>query len=249
MSELNLTIDVITAFFIITFIFFRSLVYSLDIIKYDVYRGPNIGIYTNVNDDYVFIPNGFTKSKAENLADYLGASYVFTSIANTRLVGVLMVVNNHGILIPRTSAQYELEHLEKSTGLDVTVIDTKYTALGNMIAANSKGAVVSPMISKEHIKQIEDALDVEVIQKKVAGYQQVGAMVVVTDSGGIIHPETDEKDIKAISDVMGIHIEAATINGGIPFVSSGILANNHSAVVGRPTNGPEIMMLTRAFIN
>ena len=221
----------------------------MDIIKYDVYRGPNIGIYTNVNDDYVFIPNGFTKSKAENLADYLGASYVFTSIANTRLVGVLMVLNNHGILIPRTSAQYELEHLKKSTGLDVTVIDTKYTALGNMIAANSKGAVVSPMISKEHIKQIEDALDVEVIQKKVAGYQQVGAMVVVTDSGGIIHPETDEKDIKAISDVMGIHIEAATINGGIPFVSSGILANNHSAVVGRPTNGPEIMMLTRAFIN
>ncbi len=221
----------------------------MDIIKYDVYRGPNIGIYTNVNDDYVFIPNGFTKSKAENLADYLDASYVFTSIANTRLVGVLMVLNNHGILIPRTSAQYELEHLEKSTGLDVTVIDTKYTALGNMIAANSKGAVVSPMISKEHIKQIEDALDVEVIQKKVAGYQQVGAMVVVTDSGGIIHPETDEKDIKAISDVMGIHIEAATINGGIPFVSSGILANNHSAVVGRPTNGPEIMMLTRAFIN
>jgi len=221
----------------------------LDIIKYDVYRGPNIGIYTNVNDDYVFIPNGFTKSKAENLADYLGASYVFTSIANTRLVGVLMVVNNHGILIPRTSAQYELEYLKKSTGLDVTVIDTKYTALGNMIAANSKGAVVSPMISKEHIKQIEDALDVEVIQKKIAGYQQVGAMVVVTDSGGIIHPETDEKDIKAISDVMGVHIEAATINGGIPFVSSGILANNHSAVVGRPTNGPEIMMLTRAFIN
>jgi translation initiation factor 6 len=221
----------------------------LDIIKYDVYRGPNIGIYTNVNDDYVFIPNGFTKSKAENLADYLGATYVFTSIANTRLVGTLMVINNHGILIPRTSAQYELEHLEKSTGLDVTVIDTKYTALGNMIAVNSKGAVVSPMISKEHIKQIEDALDVEVIQKKVAGYHQVGAMVVVTDNGGIIHPETDEKDIKAISDVMGVHIEAATINGGIPFVSSGILANNYSAVVGRPTNGPEIMMLTRAFIN
>ena len=219
----------------------------LDIIKYDVYRGPNIGIYTSVNDDYVFIPNGFAKSKAEHLADYLDASYVFTSIANTRLIGALMVVNNHGILIPRTSAQYELEHLEKSTGLDVTVIDTKYTALGNMIAANGKGAVVSPLISKENIKQIEDALDVEVIQKKVAGYHQVGAMVVATDNGAVIHPETDEKDIKAISDVLGVHVEAATINGGIPFVSSGILANNHSLVVGRLTNGPEIMMLTRAF--
>ena len=158
-----------------------------------------------------------------------------------------MVVNNHGILIPRTSAQYELEHLEKSTGLDVTVIDTKYTALGNMIVANGKGAIVSPMISKENIKKIEDALDVEVIQKRVAGYHQVGAMIVATDNGGVIHPETDEKDIKTISDVLGVHVEAATINGGIPFVSSGILANNHSVVIGRLTNGPEIMMLTRAF--
>jgi len=221
----------------------------LDIIKYDVYRGPNIGIYTNVNDDYVFVPNGFAKTKAEHLADYLDTSYVFTSIANTRLIGALMVVNNHGILIPRTSAQYEYEHLKKSTGLEVTVIDTKYTALGNMIAANGKGAVVSPLISKENLKIIEDALGVEAIQKKVAGYHQVGAMIVATDHGAIIHPETDEKDIKTISDVLGVHIEPATINGGVPFVSSGILANNHSAVVGRLTNGPEIMMLTRAFAN
>ena len=72
-------------------------------------------------------------------------------------------------------------------------------------------------------------------------------MVVATDNGGVIHPETDERDIKAISDVLGVHVEAATINGGIPFVSSGVLANNHSVVVGRLTNGPEIMMLTRAF--
>jgi translation initiation factor 6 len=223
------------------------MIHSLDIIKYDVYRGPNIGIYANVNDEHLFIPNGYAKNKAEQLANYLHANYVFTSIANTRLIGALMVVNNHGILIPRTSAQYELEHLKKSTGLDVTVIDTKYTALGNMIATNDKGAIVSPMISKEDIKKIEDSLDVEAIQKKVAGYHQVGAMIVATDKGSVIHPETDEKDIKTISDVLGVHVEAATINGGIPFVSSGILANNHSVVVGRLTNGPEIMMLTRAF--
>ena len=94
---------------------------------------------------------------------------------------------------------------------------------------------------------IEDTLGVEVIQKRVAGYQQVGAMVVATSHGGIIHPETDEHDIKIISSVLGVKVEAATINGGVPFVSSGILANNNSIVVGRLTSGPEIMMLTRAF--
>lgn len=220
----------------------------LDIIKYDVYRGPHLGIYTSVNDDFVFVPNGFAKTKAENLANFLETDYLFTSVANSRLMGVLMVANNNGILLPHTSEQYELEQLKKSTGLNVARLDTKHTALGNLICANDKGAVVSPLLLKEDIKLIEDVLGVEVIQKKVAGYQQVGAMVVATSNGCIIHPETDEQDIKTISKVLGVKVEAATINGGVPFVSSGILANNNCIVVGRETSGPEIMMLTRAFI-
>lgn len=221
----------------------------LDIIKYDVYRGPNIGVYTKVNDSFVFLPNGFAKTKAKNLADYLKTDFIFTSIANTRLIGTLMVANNNGMLLPNISFSHELEHLKKSTDLNVEVLDTKFTALGNLICVNDKGGIISPMIPKENLKKIQDVLGVEVIQKKVAGYHQVGAMVVATSHGGIIHPETDDEDIKAISSVLGVNVEPATINGGIPFVSSGILANNKSIVVGTLTNGPEIMMLTRAFTN
>jgi len=64
----------------------------LDIIKYDIYRGPNIGIFINVNDKFVFIPNGFDKTKAENLAQYLQTECISTPVANTRLLGVLMVL-------------------------------------------------------------------------------------------------------------------------------------------------------------
>lgn len=221
----------------------------LDIIKYDVYRGPNIGVYTKVNDSFVFLPNGFAKTKAKNLADYLKTDFIFASIANTRLIGTLMVANNNGMLLPNISFSHELEHLKKSTDLNVEVLDTKFTALGNLICANDKGGIISPMIPKENLKKIQDVLGVEVIQKKVAGYHQVGAMIVATSHGGIIHPETDDEDIKTISSVLGVNVEPATINGGIPFVSSGILANNKSIVVGTLTNGPEIMMLTRAFTN
>jgi len=219
----------------------------MDIIKYDIYRGPNIGIYTKVNDDFIFIPNGFAKTKAENLAKYLKTDYIFTSIANTRLIGVLMSINNHGILLPQTAYQSELDYLKKETGLNVDVLETKHNALGNLICTNDKGAIVSPMIPKNEVKKIEDVLDVEVIQKKVAGYHQVGAMVVATSHGGIIHPETDEKDIKTISNILGVSIEPVSINGGIPYVASGTLANNNAIVVGGQTSGPEIMMLTRAF--
>ena len=74
----------------------------MDIIKYDVYSGPNIGVFTSVNDKFVFVPNGFAKTKAENLAHYLQTEYLMTPVANTRLLGILMVLNNHGILLPGT---------------------------------------------------------------------------------------------------------------------------------------------------
>ena len=221
----------------------------LDIIKYDVYRGPNIGIFTTVNDKFVFVPNGFAKTKATNLARYLQTEYLVTPVANTRLLGILMVLNNHGMLLPRTSSPEEITNLRKCTDLNIKILDTKYNALGNLICANDKGGIVSPIIEKEYIKEIEDVLDIEVMQKKVAGYYQVGAVMEANNIGGVIHPETEEEDIRKFSNILGVNIEPATINGGTPFVSSGMLANNNTIVVGNLTNGPEIMMLTRAFTN
>lgn len=219
----------------------------MDIYKYDVYRGPNIGIYASVNDSFVFLPNGFAHTKAKMLAGYLKVEYLFASIANTRVIGTMMVVNNSGMLLPSTSSAYEVEYMKKSTKLNVEMLDTKHNALGNLICANDKGGIVSPKIPKEAIRTIQDCLGIEVIQKKIAGYHQAGAMVCANNVGGIIHPETDEEDIKEISNVLKVKIEPATVNGGIPYVSSGILANNKAVVVGGMTNGPEIMMLTRAF--
>ena len=163
----------------------------MDIFKYDVYSGPNIGIFTSVNDKFIFIPNGFAQTKAENLANYLQTEYIITSVANTRLLGVLMVLNNHGILLPRTSSPEEIANLRKHTGLNVKMLDTKHNALGNLICVNDKGGIVSPLMEKEFIKEIEDVLDIEVIQKRVAGFDQVGAVMESNNLGGVVHPEAD----------------------------------------------------------
>ena len=221
----------------------------MDIIKFDVYRGPNIGIYTKVNDEFVFVPNGFASSKSEKLAQYLQTDYIVTSVADTRLLGILMVVNNHGILMPNTCSEEELVKIKKKTDLNVDILDVKFNALGNMMSVNDKGGIVSPSLPKESLQKIEDVLDIEVLQKKIAGFHQVGAVMATSQSGGIVHPETDDEDVKIISDILGVKVEPSTINGGLPYLSSGILVNNKSMVVGSLTNGPEIMMLTRAFTN
>ena len=221
----------------------------MDIIKYDVYRGPNIGVYATANDEFVFIPNGFAESKASTLADHLGVKHVKISVGNTRVLGALMILNNHGLLLPRTAYPDEIELLSRYTGLNVEILDTKHNALGNMISANDKGAIVSPLIERDSVRAIEQALDVEVVQNRIAGYNQTGVMVRANAHGGIIHPEADEEDVTTFTDVLGVDLEPATVNGGVPFVSSGTLVNNRAVIVGSFTTGPEIMMMTRAFMS
>ena len=192
---------------------------------------------------------GFAKSKAEKLGKYLEVKPLYVSVANTRLMGALMSMNNHGILLPTTAYQDEYDFLKKETGLEVGVLDSKYTALGNVICVNDKGAIASPWLSRSDVETIKQILDVEVVQKRISGLNQVGAMMEANNSGAVIHPEADEEDMKMFANVLGVKIVHATINAGVPYVESGILANNHAIVVGSMTTGPEIMMLTRAFLN
>ena len=192
---------------------------------------------------------GYAQTKAEKLAKYLEVEPLYTAVANTRLMGALMSINNHGVLLPTTAYQDEYDFLKNETDLEVGVLDSKYTALGNVICTNDKGAIVSPWLSQSDVETIKQVLDVEVVQKRISGLNQVGALMVANNSGGVIHPEADEEDMKMFANVMGIHLEHSTINGGVPFVESGLLVNNNSVVVGSLTTGPEIMMLTRAFLN
>lgn len=221
----------------------------MDIFKYDVYRGPNIGVYISVNDDIVLLPMGFAETKANHLAKYFETTPIYASVANTRLLGALVAMNNKGILLPTTTFADEYNFLKENTDLNVGVLDSKYTALGNVICTNDKGAIVSPWLTKDDVQTIRDVLGVEVVQKRIAGMNQTGSVMVANNSGAVIHPEANEEDMKMFANLLGVKIEHATINNGIPYVESGILANNKGVVVGTLTTGPEIMMLTRAFLN
>jgi translation initiation factor 6 len=72
-------------------------------------------------------------------------------------------------------------------------------------------------------------------------------MVVATNSGAGVHPKVTEEEVKAISEALQVQAEPLTVNGGVPFLSSGIVANSKSVVVGNLTSGPELIMLSRIF--
>lgn len=215
--------------------------------KYDVYRSPNVGLFVRTNNDTLLLPFGFAETKAKKLKEYLYVEKIIhVSIAGTRLIGPMTVMNNNGILLPYTVSDDEIRIL-KQTGLNVDRVKSKFTAIGNLISANDKGAVVSNLFKGEADQNIKDILGVPIQTFSIGGYVQVGSMIVTTNAGAIVHPIANDWEISRISEILQVEAEPATVNGGSPFLSSGILANFSSVIVGNLTTGPELIMISRAL--
>lgn len=219
----------------------------LGIYRYDVYKSPNIGLFAKANDSIIILPFGFAETKTNKLIKYLQVEEVYASVANTRIIGSMTVMNNNGILVPSIASDEEIQILKKTSGLNVERLETKFTAIGNLISTNDNGALVSPLFNGDVDEQVRDVLGVQIHSMRVAGFIQTGSMVVATNTGAAVHPKASEEEIKAISEALQVQVEPVTVNGGIPFVSSGIIANSKSVIVGNLTSGPELIMLTRAF--
>jgi translation initiation factor 6 len=215
--------------------------------KYDVYRSPNVGLFVRTNNDTLLLPFGFAETKAKKLIEYLDVEKIIhVSIAGTRLMGPMMVMNNNGILLPYTVSDDEIRIL-KQTGLNVDRLKSKFTAIGNLISANDKGALVSNLFKGEADQNIKDILGVPLQTFSIGGYVQVGSMIVATNAGAIVHPLANDSEISRISEILQVEAEPATVNGGSPFLSSGIIANFSSVIVGNLTTGPELIMISRAL--
>jgi translation initiation factor 6 len=219
----------------------------LAIYRYTVYKSPNIGIFVKANDRILLLPHGFAETKSGKLIEYLQVPETYISIAGTRLIGPMTVMNNNGILVPQIASDDEIQTLKEASHLNVERLKSKFTAIGNLIAANDNGALVSPLLDGEPEKQIRDVLGVPSHQMTVGGFVQTGSMVVTTNSGAGVHPKATEDEIRSVSEALHVQADALTINGGIPFLSSGIVANSKAVVVGSLTSGPELIMLSRIF--
>jgi translation initiation factor 6 len=215
--------------------------------KYDVYRSPNVGLFVRTNNDTLLLPFGFAETKAKKLKEYLDIEKIIhVSIAGTRLIGPMTVMNNNGILLPYTVSDDEIRIL-KQTGLNVDRLESKFTAIGNLISANDKGALVSNLFKGEADQNIKDILGVPIQTFSIGGYVQVGSMIVATNAGAIVHPMANDSEISRISEILQVEAEPATVNGGSPFLSSGIIAKFSSVIVGNLTTGPELIMISRAL--
>jgi len=201
--------------------------------KYN-YRGDiNIGLYAISTNEYLVVPREF-KNK-----DFFPQNAVETRIAGTRLVGLFTAGNSNCLLLPDSVKDREKKKLEEA-GIPVQVIENNENALGNLILANDKGAIISEKLEDQK-DVIEEALDVPVETGGIAGITNPGSCGIANKNGVLIHRDASEEEAEHFRDALKVEkVDIGTVNMGSPYIGSGIVSNDEHFLVGEDTTGPEI---------
>jgi translation initiation factor 6 len=206
-----------------------------------------IGVYSFATEKIVVIPKSVPLKIAERTAEWLKVQLVHTSIGGSILAGALACANSNGILLPHFIREEELAALKSAFEGNITVMETKKTAYGNLVLANDRGAVVDPRFHEPQIKQIAETLGVEVVTGEIAGLPYVGSLAVATNKGVLAHPLLKDEERKILESVFKVPVDVGTVNCGIPYVGTGLISNSHAAVAGSLTTGPEMFIIGNAL--
>jgi len=207
----------------------------------------SIGVYSLVTDRILAVPRLVPLKKAERLAEWLKVKLIHTAIGGSVLVGALACANSNGILVPNFVREEELETVKSVFKENITVMETKKTAYGNIVLANDYGAVVDPRLKALEINQISETLGVEAVPGEIAGLPYVGSLAVATNKGVLAHPLLNDLERKLLEDVLKVPVDVGTINCGIPYVGTGLICNRYTAVAGSLTTGPEMFIIGNAL--
>ncbi len=206
----------------------------------------SIGVYSLANDRFVVIPQMVPLKKSERTAEWLKVKLVHTSIGGSVLAGALACANSNGILLPNSVREEELAVIKAAFDGNVTVMETKKTAYGNLVLANDHGALIDPRFKKHQIKQISETLGVDAVAGEIAGLPYVGSLAVATNKGVLAHPLLKDEEKKVMESVFKVPVDVGTINCGIPYVGTGLIGNSRAAVAGSLTTGPEMFIIGNA---
>ena len=223
----------------------------MDIAKTTILGNSSLGVFALSTEKYSVVPFGLKEKTITTIIETLDVQIIQTTISNSVLVGTLAVGNSDTLFLPSNASEKEFRTLKSSLGetTEIIEVNSKYTALGNLIAFNDKGAIISEIFEKGAQKQIQDVLNIEVTTGSLLGSPLVGSMIMSTNRGSLVHPLLSEEEINEISSIFKVRTDVCTINRGVPYPRTGILANSKGAVIGSDSTGPESMRIFEILLS
>jgi len=210
----------------------------VEFLKSTVRGSPFVGVFGLATDEICLVPRMLDEKVKRQWAQTLGVPLIPCSVANSSLLGVFCKGHGKKVIVPNVCEAKEIEILEKA-GLEVLLVKD-YTALGNLIALNSQGGIVSPLVDKETVKRLEGFFGIPLKTLTLGGTEVVGSATTVTNKGFIVHPNTAPREFTALKGIFKVYGTAGTANYGDPFVANSLLANSHGVIIGEQTTGYEL---------
>jgi len=216
------------------------------------FEGNNeVGVFSMLTNSYCLVAIGgsenFYSVFEGELSDTIPV--VHTSIAGCRIIGRMCVGNRHGLLVPASTTDQELQHIRNSLPDSVKIqrVEERLSALGNVIACNDYVALVHPDLDRETEEILADVLKVEVFRQTVAENVLVGSYCSITNQGGLVHPKTSTKDQDELSSLLQIPLVAGTVNRGSDVIGGGMVVNDWIAFCGLDTTSTELSVIENVF--
>jgi len=207
-----------------------------------------VGLFSVATEKICLVPPQLKPRQKRLIRGVLEVEIIPTTIAGSILLSAFATGNSNGLLLSNLVLEEELDVIKKHVSdMNLVVVEGKYTAIGNLVLANDRAALVSDILPKSAVRTIKDALGVEVVVGRIADRSYVGSLAVITNTGGLIFVEASEEEEKMLSELFKVEVVPGTVNNGVKFVRSGILANSKGAIVGSLTTGPELMTISRAL--
>ncbi|XP_015905716.1 eukaryotic translation initiation factor 6 [Parasteatoda tepidariorum] len=210
-----------------------------------------VGVFSKLTNTYCLVAIGGSENFYSVFEGELGDTIpvIHTSIAGCRIIGRMCVGNRHGLLVPNSTTDQELQHLRNSLPEEVKIqrVEERLSALGNVIACNDYVALAHPDLDKETEEILADTLKVEVFGHSIASNTLTGSYCSLSNQGGLVHPKTSAEEQKELSSLLQIPLVAGSVNRGSDVIGAGMVVNDWCAFCGLDTTSTEISVIESIF--
>lgn len=207
---------------------------------------PNLGVYISVTDEIAIVPLNISELMEDSISEALNVEIIKSSIAGSNLNGALVAGNSNGLIVSPYTLDKEIDFL-KSKNINVSKVPDKYTAIGNIIALNDYGAIVTPLLSDKSVEVIEKSLEINVERLSIANSNIIGSLTIATNKGALLHRDSSEAEIDFVEDVLEVSADIGTVGRGISLVGACSIANSKGAITAENTTGPEMVRLEESL--
>lgn len=210
-----------------------------------------VGVFAKLTNTYCLVAIGgsenFYSVFESELSDVIPV--IHASVAGCRIIGRLTVGNRHGLLVPNSTTDQELQHLRNSLPDSVKIqrVEERLSALGNVVACNDYVGIIHPDLDRETEEILADVLKIETFRQTIAENTLVGTYCSLSNQGGLLHPRTSVEHQNELSSLLQVPLVSGTVNRGSDLVGAGLVVNDYNAFCGFDTTATELSLIETIF--